>query len=373
MSLHIAIDAAEMEDRPTGVGRYLQRLLRSWLLEAGEEHFTMLHGKDIQVSLPDSPRLESHKISPGLLSMPLWSEQVDLPRELRRVKPDLLFAPAYVKPLRWRGPTVLTIHDLSYEAHPEWFSTLHGGRIRWFTRRSARSADAIIAVSEFTRSEIINRYRIEPERVHAVHHGIDTSLAEAPSTPEKELRGTINMQRPFVLSVGSIFERRYPNEMITAFRHLEDLDIGLVIVGDDRRREPGDLEEKIAELGLGDRVCWLRYASQTDLLGLYRAAEALIYLSAYEGFGLPPLEGMSFGVPAIVSGRGALQEVYGDSACLVEEEKPEAIAKAVRTVVSDSDLRKSLVKKGNELVSRLTLKNCADRTLSILRRVGGVE
>lgn len=373
MNLHVAIDAAELEHRVTGVGRYLERLLHSWLSAPGEEQFTLLHRGGLEIALPQSDRLSTREIPRSLLAMPLWREQIDLARALHRLEPDLLFAPAYVKPLRWHGRTVLTIHDLSYEAFPEWFSPMHGARMRWITRRSATAADAIIAVSEFTRSEIIDRYVIEPERVRVVHHGIDASLREAPFTPEQELRAAIDMQRPFVLSVGSIFERRFPLELISSFRGLADLDLGLVIVGDDRRRHPGNLERKIAELGLSDRVRWLRYAKQVDVLGLYRAAEALIHLSAYEGFGLPPLEAMSFGLPAIVSARGALLEIYGGCAALVENEAPEEIAGVVRRVVSESEYRKKLVELGAERAKELDLRTCADRTLAVIREAASVQ
>lgn len=371
MSLHVAIDAAELENRVTGVGRYLERLLHSWLSSPGAERLTLLHRGGLAVSLPLHERLTAREIPRGLLGMPLWREQIDLPRALHRLQPDVLFAPAYVKPLRWRGRTVLTIHDLSFEAFPEWFSPLHGARMRRITRRSATSADVIIAVSEFTRDEIVGRYGIAPERVRVVHHGIDASLREAPFTPEEQLRTAIEMRRPFVLSVGSIFERRYPIELLTAFERLADLELGLVIVGDDRRRHSGDLDATIAKLELGDRVRWLRFASQADLLGLYRAAEASIYLSAYEGFGLPPLEAMSFGLPAIVSARGALLEVYGGCAALVHEETPDEIADVVRRVVCDEAYRKKLVGLGEERVRTLELRTCAERTRAVIREAAG--
>jgi len=373
VSLHVAIDAAELEHRLTGVGRYLERLLHSWLSVPAEEQFTLLHRGGLEIALPDSARLVSREIPRGPLTMPLWREQVDLPRALRSLEPHILFAPAYVKPLRWRGRTVLTIHDLSYEAFPEWFAPLHGARMRWISRRSASAADAIIAVSEFTRAEILDRYGVEPGRVRVVHHGIDASLREAPFTTEQELRVAIDMPRPFVLCVGSIFERRFPLELISAFRHLTDLDLGLVIVGDDRRRHAGNLDAEIAELGLSERVRWLRYAKQPDVLGLYRAAEALVHLSAYEGFGLPPLEAMSFGLPAIVSARGALLEVYGDCAALVRNEAPEEIADVVRRVVCNRETRKKLVELGAERARHLDLQTCANQTLAVIRETAGTQ
>jgi glycosyltransferase involved in cell wall biosynthesis len=302
--------------------------------------------------------------------MGIYWQQVVLKRALRKDKPDVLFAPADSMPLNWGGPTLVTFHDLSYEAHPEWFGFSQRLRRRWLAKSSAVRADRVVAISEFTRRELIKHYRLPEGKIAVVYHGIDNSLREAPFTAEEELQRRIGFDGPFALMVGSIFERRYPMEVIRAFRHLQDLDIGLVIAGDDRRLKGSDLQADIGALGLAGRVAWLRYCSEEVLAGLYRAAHHLIYLSAYEGFGLPPLEGMSFGLPAIVSGRGALLEVYRESALMVEDEDEECIASAIRRLVEDETLREELSEKGRGLAENLTLQKCAEKTLKLLRELG---
>ena len=370
--MRIAIDARELEGKPTGVGRYLANLLRCWLAGEGEEEFILYHRGPIEPrDWMSNPRLRLQQVEKGLLPFGVWWQQAALPRAMRADRPDVLFAPADSLPLRWRRPSLLTVHDLSYEAYPEWFGAVEGWRRCYFARRSAQKASAVVAISGFTADELTTRYGIRGDKVHIVHHGIDDSLRRAPFTPEEELRQRIGMEKPFVLMVGSLFERRFPLQVIRAFELLGDIDVGLVLAGDDRRREKTDLREDIRAAGLEDHVRWLEYCPEADLCGLYRSAEALIALSLYEGFSLPPLEAMSFGLPAIVSAHGAQLEVYGGSALTVEEESEENIATAIRAVLTDKTLRDDLIAKGTALASKLTLERSARATLDLIRSTAG--
>jgi alpha-1,3-rhamnosyl/mannosyltransferase len=286
------------------------------------------------------------------------------------IDPDLLFAPAYTMPLLWNGPTALTIHDISFAAHPEWFGVMHGARMRWFTKRSAKKATVVLTVSDFIREQLITQYRLPPNKVHRVYHGIDDHLLTVDATSGKALRDRFNISGRISLMVGSLFERRFPLKVMGAFELLKNHDVTLVIVGDDRRRASGDIQKEIRERGLENKVKWLQYCSEADLAGLYREADHVIYLSAYEGFGLPPLEGMLFGKPAIVSDRGALAEVYGSSALAIADEHESTISTAIGDMISDEKLRGNCIAAGQALVKRLTLERCAEETLEILHAVG---
>jgi glycosyltransferase involved in cell wall biosynthesis len=366
--MRIAIEARELEGKPTGVGRYLTGLLRVWLSGAGDERFILYHRGSLPTgSWTAHARLEWKALPPGKIRSGLWWQQMNLARALRRDKPDVLFAPADSAPLRWRGPMVLTIHDISYEAHPEWFDFPQRWRRRLMARKAVRKADAVLADTKFTKDELITHYSLPADKVTVVHLGVDDSIKEEPFTPEEELRARLGFTGPLALMVGSIFERRFPLQTVGAFRMLGDIDVRLVIVGEDRRRRKDDLGARIRSIGSGKKVVWLDYCSDQDLKGLYRIAGMLIYLSAYEGFGLPPLEAACFGVPSIVSDRGALKEVYGDAALLVAEENEENIAAAVRRLALDRELKDRLKEAGRRLLARQSLRACAEKTLALIR------
>lgn len=369
--MKLAVDGAELCGQPTGVGRYLAVLLRHWVEAKGDESFVVYVTDDPAVELPGSPRLELRRLPRGAAPFASYWQQVVLTRELQREKPDAVFAPADAIPLGFRGPTLLTVHDLSYFAHPEWFDFRQGARRRWLTRRSVLAATRVVAVSEFTRNELVRRLDTPGGKIEVIPHGRDPRLDRVEPTGEDVLRRRLGLAGPLALMVGSLFERRRTSVVLDAFAQLGDLDVALVIAGADRRRRRDgvDLNAEIGERGLTDRVVWLDYCSEADLVGLYRVAHHLIYVSTYEGFGLPPLEGMGFGLPAIVSGCAALNEVYGDSALAVPALDAASIARAVRTMLGDAGRRETLIRRGRRLATTLDSRLSAERTLSALRAV----
>lgn len=366
--MRIAIDARELQGRPTGVGRYLGRLLSYWLTSDGDEQFVLYHNEKLPTfDWMDHSRVEIKHLSHGLLHQGIWWQQVVLSRALKRSRPDVLFAPNDSLPFLWEGPSVVTVHDISYEAYPEWFDPAQRWRRRLAARRSMAKATKVLAVSHFTKDELIHHYRLDPALIEVVYHGDDDSLSRSEFTPEKALRKRLGLGRKIALVVGSIFERRFPKQTIGAFQFLKDVGLDLVIVGEDRRRWQDDLRAYIESQDLSNRIFRLDYCSEKDLLGLYRIARLLIYLSEYEGFGLPPLEAMGFGVPCVVSGRGALKEIYEGAALLVAEESEKKIASAVCRIALDEDLRSGLIAEGAKLRERLTLSSCAKKTLEAIK------
>ena len=367
--MRIAIDASEICGEPTGVGRYLEHLLRHWARLEGEQRFWLLHSDPLPTWALEPRGFEDCPLPAGFLSRPTWSQQVTLPRRLRALAPDVLFAPAYTLPLAWRGPSVLTMHDISFEVHPEWFGRGHGARLRFLARHSLRRARRVLAVSRFTREEILAHYRLEAAKVEVVRHGLDESFLQRPRTPPDELRRRLRLETPFALMVGTLFERRYPDELLSAFERLAESGIALVIVGKDQRGAARSLPRELSARGLSERVHWLRYASEEDLLGLYACADQLIYLSAYEGFGYPPLEALACGLPPLLTRSSALAEIYADCAHFVEP-RAEDIASGVLRLHRDQALRRRILEAGHSLLAELSMESCARATLRALCEVG---
>ena len=198
--MRIAIDAREIVDRPTGVGRYLLEILTVWgdLPEAAGHEFVLCAPKEPAAVL--SPAFTT-LTAPGKGTM--W-EQRTLPRLVRRARADVLFAPAYTSPIRCPAPVVLTIHDVSFAAHPEWFSWREGFRRRMLARLSAKRAARVIADSEFSKREIAARLGVEASRIDVIPLG---APAAPPSAP----------RQPLVLYVGSIFNRRHVPALVEGF------------------------------------------------------------------------------------------------------------------------------------------------------------
>ena len=202
--MRIGIDARELAGHPTGVGRYLGGLLREWSTgAAADSHEFVLYAHQPLTAVGPSRRIR-HRLIAGAPGT--WWEQRHLPPVAGEDHLDVFFAPAYTAPLRLAVPTVVTIHDLSYVVHPEWFLVREGMRRRWLTRRSAARARAVITVSQFSKREIVEHLGTSADRVHVIPQGIDRpgGASHRDATPR-------------VLYVGSIFNRRHVPEMIAAF------------------------------------------------------------------------------------------------------------------------------------------------------------
>ena len=334
-ALHIGVDGRELLGRPTGVGRYLREVLDGWRADSAWPHRVTL----VVPQAPSAALVARHahvgwSVEHGA-GAGTWWEQTRLPRAIARVGADVLLAPAYTGPLRLSCPMVLTIHDLSYFAHPEWFGWREGARRRWLTRLAARRAVAILTVSEFAAADIVTRLGVSRARVHVVRHG--APIATSPSTARE----------PIVLYVGSLFERRHVPELIDGFAEVVAAlpRARLVMVGEDRSRRGINPTALAARRGIASHVEWHHYLSEDELVRRYATARVFAFLSEYEGFGMTPLEAMAFGVPPIVLDTPVAREIYADAAWYVAPTAAE-VGQALSCLLTDEALHADFVGRG---------------------------
>jgi glycosyltransferase involved in cell wall biosynthesis len=352
--VRIAIDGRELVGRPTGVGRYLSELLSAWdqlPVAASHEFILCVPGS---LDLGRYARLNvSSLVSAG--SGTLWEQRV-LPKLVASAGADVLFSPAYTCPLWSPVPIALVIHDVSFAAHPEWFSWREGLRRRTLTWLAARRAARVITESDFSKREIVRCLGIEASRIEVIYLG-----ASAVHEPAAQ-------REPVVLYVGSLFNRRHIPELIEGFRRAaaRSPEIRLEIVGDNRTSPRVDVDGLIAASGMGGRLQWRSYVPDADLAALYGRASAFAFLSDYEGFGLTPLEAMAADIPVVVLDTEIAREIYGDAAVYVRRPDPDMIAAALERVLADRDERARLIEAGQERVQRFSWRECARRTLQVL-------
>jgi glycosyltransferase involved in cell wall biosynthesis len=367
--VRIGIDARELCGRPTGVGRYLSRLLAAWdaLPVASSIDLLLYAPQDMD---PRRPPLSVSRIRTEVRVLPggsgTWWEQVTLASAVRRDRPDVLFAPAYTAPLALRTRTVLTIHDVSFLAHPEWFPAAMRIRQRVITTAAARRARQVVTDSEFSRGEIAGRIGIPPGRIRVVPLGLTPPAGAAPAEAARH-------REPLVLFVGSIFNRRHLPETIEAVatvarRHPE---IRLEIVGDNRTFPRQDLEAVARGAGVAERTAIRSYVSDDTLADLYARAGVFVFLSDYEGFGLTPLEALSCGVPIIVGDTMVAREVYGDAARYVGTSDAAAAAAALEALLFDEGARQALLTRAPGILGRYSWARAGRETLDVLLEAAG--
>jgi glycosyltransferase involved in cell wall biosynthesis len=246
-------------------------------------------------------------------------------------------------------------------------------QLRLTVRRSARNAAQVIALSEHTRTDLINTYKLRPEKVNVVP--LAAPAAFAPVRDDNELqrvRQTYGIDRDYILSVGSIQPRKNLRRLIEAYSVLrrgrtEGKLPQLVLVG----KNAWLFEEtfrSLKDMEVGVSVILTGYVPESDLPALYSGALCFVYPSYFEGFGLPPLEAMKCGAPVIVGNKTSLPEVVGEAALMIDPFDVNAIAGAIQKMISDSDLRAELRVKGLKRAAHFNWKETARQTLAVYER-----
>jgi glycosyltransferase involved in cell wall biosynthesis len=363
--VRIGIDARELCGKPTGVGRYLAHLLTAWqgLPEASAHEFLLYVPGDTDTSLslllatPTLP-FTCRRVGGGSGT---WWEQVHLARAVRQDRPDVLFSPAYTAPLATAIPVVLTIHDLSFLAHPEWFPRRMQWRQRVVTTLAAKRARRLLTVSEFSSREIVRLLGVPGAAVSVVHHGLTLQTAFRRDDGD-------GARQPIILFVGSIFNRRHLPELIRAVSALacSHPDVRLEIVGDNRTFPRQDLEEEARAAGVAAQTTIRSYVSDGDLAELYGSAGGFAFLSDYEGFGLTPLEALAHGVPIVVGDTPVAREVYGNAAAFVSTTDVAAAAGALERLLFDPSERRRLLQAVPAVLARYSWERAGRQTLDAL-------
>ncbi|MBY0495633.1 MAG: glycosyltransferase family 4 protein [Cyanobacteria bacterium] len=361
--MRVAIDARELGGHPTGVGRYLTGLLDAWSSsDAARRHqWTLISSSPLEQASRWTAPVE---VAPGSGGT-LW-EQTTLARAIRKAEADVVFAPGYTAPLTVAAPLVLTIHDVSYFAHPEWFSFREGARRRLLSAWSARRARTVITISEFSKQEIRRFIGIDAGRIRVIAPG----LAPGSRLPAPGSRDSL------VLYVGSIFQRRRVDRLIAAF----DLVAGKVpnarleIVGENRTTPYIDLEALRRQCRHGDRIVIRSYVDDATLASLYERASVFAFFSEYEGFGLTPLEALSAGVPPVVLDTAVAHESCGTGARYVAPSASnEEIAATITDLLTSDEARQGVLRHRGDVLNRYDWDVAAAATLSVLEEAAGAR
>lgn len=371
--MRVAIDIQSLLRRKTGVGHALYDLIEALAALEATDEFTAFYFSRRALALPFThERFSERRIGfpPGRALSWLWKHAAFPAVDGYLDAPDVVHFPDFVaRPVK-RAKVVVTVHDLSFVRLPETVEPKNRAYLARHVPRSIERADAVIAVSDFTRREIEDVYPNARGKVHVVRHGIRPSLqASDGNTAPVDLP---ELPGRFVLAVGTLEPRKNLGVLLDAIRIVRSdaklNDVALVVVGG-RGWLTGELEQRLAAEQTNGRVVRLGYVSDATLGALYRRAAVLAFPTLYEGFGLPVLEAMAAGLPVVCTRVASLPEVAGDAALLVDELLAEPLAHALRRVLSHEALAADLRRRGLERAAAFTWNQAARQTLDVYRRV----
>jgi glycosyltransferase involved in cell wall biosynthesis len=375
--MRVAFDYTSAIYQRAGVGRYTRSLAAEVAPLLGDDDEFILW----YTSMSRAPRsissvaAGSHgtsiriPLSPRAASL-LWQRmRLALPIDRLIGQPDLLHSPDFVAP-PVKAPLIATIHDLSYLVVPEFAHPNLKRYLEASVPRTIRRASHVIAVSEMTRQDIIERYQVEPSRVSTIYNGVDGWFYEPDQAAVERAIEHFGLRRPYFIIVGTVEPRKNHLALLHAFAQLYEKrkDVSLAIVG-----SPGWLSEPIiAEIeksAMSMPVRYLRFVDDTWIPALYAGSVALVAPSWYEGFGLPVLEAMACGAAVITSDRGSLPEVAGDNAILVPPGDIEELAASMERLLYDSALRADLVRRGRDHAATFSWRAAAEEHVELYRQV----
>ena len=363
--MRIAVDASSLLTRhPRGEGRSLLRLYEEISRIRPDWRFVFFGTQttDSATEIHDRiPRSEIRTFEMPGFRWNLW-ENLGLPLAAWRSGADLLHCASSGAPLWSPLPIVMTVHDVIPLVMDDGMDEKGVKRFRARLSAGMRQAKSVIAVSHHTRLDLIEVMKADPEKIKVVHWGADPGSSSFVSRPASGIvlgfggGGSVRKNTPALVSMFAKVAANYPEAR-------------LVILGVTDATQRDQLQTLIDSLGLEGRVTLLGYVSDTELESFFKEAACLVYVSLYEGFGLPPLEVMVHGMPVVASDRSSIPEVVGDAGILVNPENIDEIAEATLSLLRDPSLHEQLSKKAWERAQQFSWRKTAEETAAIFETI----
>lgn len=352
--MKIAIDIRMLSDKAHGISRYIKNLLSQFFTLSKEHEFFLLRGEDLDFL--DKKRYIFKKLRAKKFSL---QEQIEVPRILNGILPDVFHAPSIAAPLLQRFPTVITIHDLIPFIFPKYYPR-HSLLYLPVLKAVAKKAGLILVPSESTQEDVVKILKISPEKIRITPEGPEKIFNPRAAEAEKEaVQRNFKLTENFFLTVVNPRPHKNFAELLKAFSALKEKNITLTVVG-----QVSDKDLKLTtRAGLEKRVFFLGDVPDNVLAVLYQTALAFVFPSLYEGFGLPVLEALACGAPVICSNSSCLPEVVGDAGLMIDPKNSSSITEAMKEIIKNSSLREQLIVKALKRASLFSWEKTAELTL----------
>lgn len=360
--MRVGIDCRMFSTKFTGIGRYTHELVKE-ILEINHK-LVDPHQIVLFFNQPEYHEFKTiYPVKKVLVGAKHYSfaEQTKFLFKLRKEKCDIVHFPHFNVPLLYRRPYTVTIHDLTLSLFPGKKMTKWYHRLAYHLtiRNTIRTAKKVIAISENTKKDIREHFKIKSEKIAVIYNGVNPEF-KVVAHPKK-------YPKPFLLYTGVWRSHKNLPVMIEAFQKvLEKHDLNLIITGKEDPFYP-EVKEAVEKFGVKGRVVFTGLVGEEELLNLYNSAEVFVFPSLYEGFGLPPLEAMACGTPVVASDTSSIPEVCGEgNALFFDPKNPEDLAKKICEVYENEDLRQQLIENGRERVKDFSWGKMAKETFDLI-------
>jgi len=368
-SLKIGIDARFFGPVGKGLGRYTERLIENLeRIDKTNQYVIFLRRENWDGYQPQNPNFKK------VLADYRWytlAEQIMMPRKIRREKVDLMHFPHFNIPIFYKNKFVVTIHDLILYRFPTQRATTLSPlfyKIKYWVykkviKRAIEKSAKIFAVSKYTKQDILKHFQISPEKIVVTYGACDGVEHGQLKMPEKNYLAEHGITKPYLLYVGNAYPHKNLDGLIEIFKYLKNkinAELQLVLVG-----KKDYFYKKLEEKNNDKDVLFFGFASEDVLADLYRNAKLYVFPSLIEGFGLPPLEAMVYGLPIAASNTSCLPEILEEAAIYFNPNNKEEMVNTIARGLTDENLRKELGAKGFEQIKKYSWQKTAQQTLKI--------
>ena len=368
----IAFDVSYIQKRRAGLGRHTLELLRA-LLSADSENEYILHGWSFSLDVDEITRLRKHNIRlrvariPGFVKRMYWNQLRWPPVEFFTKDFEIFHSSDPFSPPVKKKKTIVTVHDLSYKKFPQFFERQV---LRWdkFVWCSVQNAQAIIVPSHQTKSDVLEIFRLNEEKVHIIPVPISSIFtAQGETELDETVKRKFRLKSPFGLFVGTIEPRKNVLSLIKAFEIFhrgQTSELQLVLVGK-RGWLCQEVFKAIDNCPARSRILYLDYVSDRELPSIYRAARFFIYPSYYEGYGFPVLEAMASGLPVITSNSSSLKEIAEGTALLIDPSNVDDLLNSIKALTENSQLHAEISKRSLQKAKEFSTGSTAEKVLGL--------
>lgn len=369
--MRFSVDAHAIGRHLTGNEVYIRNLLNGFsALDKQAEFIAYYSVEGAHQWIPE--RFQAHRVSPN----PFVRLGVELGRRLKRDRPELVHV-QYTAPVSCPVPVVVSVHDVSFLEHPEFFTPPRVFQLRRTVARTVRRAAWILTPSEFSRKSIERAYGGPRPNISVIPNGVSSVFRPLPREASSAWAlSRFRIPGPYVLTVGDLQPRKNHIGLIQAFRDVvlncPELPHKLLLVG--KETWYGDRVRRAAETsGVGDRIFFTGFVSDDELIHLYGACDLFVFPSHYEGFGLPILEAMACGRAVACSNTSAMPEVANAAGILFDPHSVPEMARAMHDLLVDAELRARTERLGLNRAAQFTWEKAAKKTLDVYYRVAGAR
>jgi len=372
----VGINAVVLTPRSGGLLTYLSNLIDHILALPSDIKFSLFFSREF---LNDDSRYAELPQSIGLPlsgSQPktrILKELLVWPRTLRQQPIDLFHSPISYIPLGVSGPAIVTIHDLGFFHYPAHYTRLRCKYLQKMIARAARKALKIIAISEYTKNDIIETLGIPAEKIECIYHGFDATPFRATHIEEQiaRIRAKYQLPEQFILAVGHLEPRKNYLRLLQAFHQLREqqkIPHHLIIVGQENwLYKP--FYELMHQLKLNNAVHFTGFVDQADLPAIYQLADVFILPTLFEGFGIPVLESMAAGTPVVCSNVASLPEIGQQAALYFNPYEVADMSEKIWQLINNEQVQQQFIQAGFENIKRFQWHECAQKTVNLYQAV----